>query len=123
MKNSIIFLSVDVTRAGEGQLEIMVNDGNLRNSVDMERTGVYRITFTPQEAGRQYVNINFNSEGVPGRHMFFNFKETSYDGFIACCWVPIFGVIEVMPDQEINEVQVLLRRGEHEVSAYKIMFQ
>ncbi|XP_056004559.1 filamin-A-like isoform X4 [Ostrea edulis] len=63
---SPVEFTIDVTRAGEGQLEIMVNDGNLRNSVDMERTGVYRITFTPQEAGRQYVNINFNSEGVPG---------------------------------------------------------
>ena len=61
-----LFWSVDVTRAGEGQLEIMVNKGNLQNSVEMERTGVYRISFTPEEAGRQFVNINFNEEELPG---------------------------------------------------------
>jgi hypothetical protein len=81
-------VSVDVTRAGEGQLEIMVNDGNLRNSVDMERTGVYKITFTPQEAGRQYVNINFNSEGLPGEQRnleaCLNFKEILILGFLKC---------------------------------------
>ncbi|XP_061194598.1 filamin-A-like isoform X4 [Saccostrea echinata] len=66
MVGSPVEFTIDVTRAGEGQLEIMVNNGNLRNTVDMERAGVYRITFTPEEAGRQYVNINFNSEGLPG---------------------------------------------------------
>lgn len=58
-----------MTRAGEGQLEIMVNKGNIRNSVDMERTGVYRISFTPEEAGRQYVDISFNEEALPGKTM------------------------------------------------------
>ncbi|XP_062567858.1 filamin-A-like isoform X3 [Saccostrea cucullata] len=66
MVGSPVEFTIDVTRAGEGQLEIMVNNGNLRNTVELERAGVYRITFTPEEAGRQYVNINFNSEGLPG---------------------------------------------------------
>nr|XP_034327978.1 filamin-C isoform X4 [Crassostrea gigas] len=66
MVGSPVEFTIDVTRAGEGQLEIMVNKGNIRNSVDMERTGVYRISFTPEEAGRQYVDISFNEEALPG---------------------------------------------------------
>ncbi|XP_078312683.1 filamin-A-like isoform X1 [Crassostrea virginica] len=66
MVGSPVVFTIDVTRAGEGQLEIMVNKGNLQNSVEMERTGVYRISFTPEEAGRQFVNINFNEEELPG---------------------------------------------------------
>lgn len=66
MVGSPVDFTIDVTRAGEGQLEIMVNKGNIRNSVDMERTGVYRISFTPEEAGRQFVDISFNDEALPG---------------------------------------------------------
>lgn len=66
MVGSPVEFTIDVTRAGEGQLEIMVNKGNIRNSVDMERTGVYRISFTPEEAGQQYVDISFNEEALPG---------------------------------------------------------
>ncbi|KAJ8309855.1 hypothetical protein KUTeg_011720 [Tegillarca granosa] len=60
---------IDVTRAGEGQLEIMVNNGNLPNNVEMERTGVYKISFVPIAAGIQTVDINFNKESIPGAPM------------------------------------------------------
>lgn len=54
-----------MSRAGEGQLQIMVNNGNLPNDVEMEGTGVYRIAFVPVEAGRQQVDISFNDEPLP----------------------------------------------------------
>ncbi|XP_076100089.1 filamin-B-like isoform X3 [Mytilus galloprovincialis] len=57
--------TIDVTSAGEGQLEIMVNNGNLPNTVEMENAGVYKIAFTPEQAGKQYVDINFNREPLP----------------------------------------------------------
>ncbi|KAK3094677.1 hypothetical protein FSP39_004809 [Pinctada imbricata] len=63
---SPVDFTIDVTRAGEGQLEIMVNNGNLPNTVDMETTGVYKISFVPEEDGVQTVHINFNSEALPG---------------------------------------------------------
>lgn len=62
----ICLFPVDVTRAGEGQLEIMVNNGNLPNTVEMESAGVYKIAFVPEQAGKQYVDINFNKEPLPG---------------------------------------------------------
>lgn len=44
----------------------MVNNGNLPNTVEMENAGVYKIAFTPEQAGKQYVDINFNREPLPG---------------------------------------------------------
>lgn len=47
----------------------MVNKGNIRDFVDMERIGVYRIFFIFEEAGRQYVDISFNEEVFLGKIM------------------------------------------------------
>ncbi|XP_076454335.1 filamin-C-like isoform X1 [Babylonia areolata] len=53
---------INVTAAGEGQLQIMVNDGNLANDVDSQETGVYLISFLPVEPGLQKVDILFNDD-------------------------------------------------------------
>lgn len=73
-------VTVDVTNAGEGQLEIMVNNGNLPNTVEMETAGVYKIAFVPEQAGKQYVDINFNREPLPGIYNFLrNIKFINYE--------------------------------------------
>lgn len=56
---------VDVRKAGEGQLEIMVNNGNLPNTVESDVTGVYRMSFVPEVVGTQTVDIIFNKEHHP----------------------------------------------------------
>ena len=58
-------ISVDVRNAGEGQLEIMVNSGNLPNTVESDEVGVYKISFVPETAGTQTVDIMFNKEAHP----------------------------------------------------------
>ena len=58
-------LPVDVRQAGEGQLQIMVNNGNLPNEVELPEPGVYEISFIPVEAGRHEVEISFNDETLP----------------------------------------------------------
>lgn len=63
--NTPVELTVDVTQAGEGQLEISVNRGTLPNSVKMLRKGVFLVTFTPQEPNMHTVEIKFNSEPLP----------------------------------------------------------
>ncbi|XP_067668834.1 filamin-B-like isoform X3 [Haliotis asinina] len=60
-----IVFSIDVSQAGEGQLQIMVNNGNLPNDVEMVQSGVYRISFIPVEPGVQTVDISFNDEPLP----------------------------------------------------------
>ncbi|KAL4220761.1 hypothetical protein ACF0H5_021155 [Mactra antiquata] len=60
-----IEFGIDVRKAGEGQLEIMVNSGNLPNTVESDETGVYRMSFVPEETGIQTVDIIFNKESHP----------------------------------------------------------
>ena len=73
--HSLTFLfwtyTVDVRQAGEGQLEIMVNNGNLPNTVESDVTGVYKLSFVPEEAGKQTVDIIFNTETHPGTFLCF----------------------------------------------------
>ena len=59
-------VSVDVHAAGEGQLQIMVNNGNIPNEVEAQDVGVYLIQFIPLEVGVQQVDILFNDEALPG---------------------------------------------------------
>ncbi|KAH3821514.1 hypothetical protein DPMN_123278 [Dreissena polymorpha] len=44
----------------------MVNSGTLPNTVESQETGVYKMSFTPEEAGQQKVEIIFNQEQHPG---------------------------------------------------------
>lgn len=61
-----LLFSVDVHAAGEGQLQIMVNNGNIPNEVKAQDVGVYLIQFIPLEPGMQQVDILFNDEALPG---------------------------------------------------------
>ncbi|XP_041369442.1 filamin-A-like [Gigantopelta aegis] len=63
--NRPIRFTIDVRKAGEGQLQIMVNSGNLPNEVELPETGVYEISFIPVEPGRHKVEISFNDENLP----------------------------------------------------------
>lgn len=54
-------------KAGEGQLQIMVNNGNIPNKVESREMGVYAIHFIPVETGPQKVDILFNEEPLPGK--------------------------------------------------------
>ena len=55
---------MDVRSAGEGQLEIMVNEGAVPNTVRGVGSppGVYRVSFMPLQAGPHVVSVCFNGE-------------------------------------------------------------
>ncbi len=53
---------VDVTAAGEGQLEIMVNRGAVPNTVRMLRKGVFIVSFVPRDARTHNIDVKFNGE-------------------------------------------------------------
>ena len=61
----LLFFAVDVTQAGAGQLEIMVNRGALPNTVKMLREGVYLVSFVPQDTCAHVVDIKFNGQLLP----------------------------------------------------------
>nr|KAI8751172.1 filamin-B [Biomphalaria glabrata] len=63
--NQPMHFTIDVGEAGEGQLQIMVNQGNTPNDVEAEGTGHYKIKFIPTVPGKQVVDILFNEKPLP----------------------------------------------------------
>lgn len=59
-------VTVDASQAGEGQLEISINNGRVPNKVEVLGGGKCLVTFTPQNAQPHFIDVKFNSEQVPG---------------------------------------------------------
>lgn len=57
---------VDASRAGEGQLEIAVNDGDVPNQVQVQGNGKCQVSFKPESTLPHVVDIKFNGQNVPG---------------------------------------------------------
>ena len=65
----LFFMSlVDVTQAGEGQLEISVNNGTVPNSVKNLQKGVYMVRFVPRELRSHLIEVKFNGELLPSKY-------------------------------------------------------
>jgi hypothetical protein len=60
-------ISVDGSRAGSGNLEILVNGGRVTSSVRALGGQRFVASFTPHETGIHTVQITFNNETVPGK--------------------------------------------------------
>lgn len=58
---------VDASQAGEGQLEISINEGQVPNHVQVVGGGRCLISFTPETPKPHYINIKFNGETVNGK--------------------------------------------------------
>lgn len=65
----IIYLSVvvDASQAGEGQLEIAVNDGEVPNQVQVLGNGKCTVSFKPESCIPHVVDIKFNRQNINGR--------------------------------------------------------
>ncbi|KAJ8309862.1 hypothetical protein KUTeg_011727 [Tegillarca granosa] len=59
-------LFIDVSQAGEGQLEIIVEcEGDtIPNTIKQEENGMFIVTFVPQRGGAHKVYLKFNEENV-----------------------------------------------------------
>lgn len=58
---------VDGSRAGSGNLEILVNGGRVTSAVRALGSQRFIASFTSHEAGKHTVQITFNGETVPGK--------------------------------------------------------
>ncbi|XP_013775194.1 LOW QUALITY PROTEIN: filamin-A-like [Limulus polyphemus] len=56
---------VDASQAGEGQLEISVNEGDVPNHVQVLGGGQCVVSFRPSNPGKHIVDIKFNGENIP----------------------------------------------------------
>lgn len=55
---------VDVSEAGDGELEIMVNRGMVPNTVRLLRDGLFQVSFVPRDPRPHLVDITFNQEAL-----------------------------------------------------------
>ena len=62
---------IDASSAGEGQLEIAINDGLIKNQVKQIKPGHYGVTFLPIKQDTYVVDVKFNHEIVPGILFYF----------------------------------------------------
>lgn len=60
---------MDASQAGEGQLEISVNDGKVPNQVQVLGNGRCLVSFRPETSGIHIIDIRFNGENVPGNYL------------------------------------------------------
>ncbi len=60
---------MDASNAGEGQLEIAVNDGEVPNQVQVLGNGKCLISFMPELVMPHVVDIKFNNENVVGKQL------------------------------------------------------
>ena len=60
-------LTIDASGAGEGKLEIAVNEGAVKNEVRQIKNAQYVVSFTPNKADTYVVDVLFNDEVVPGK--------------------------------------------------------
>ncbi|RZF46786.1 hypothetical protein LSTR_LSTR016057 [Laodelphax striatellus] len=68
---------VDASQAGEGQLEISINEGDVPNHVTVVGGGRCLISFTPEQAKPHLIDIKFNSETVSGCPFVCSVSDTS----------------------------------------------
>ncbi|KAG7199467.1 hypothetical protein KM043_014093 [Ampulex compressa] len=68
---------VDASAAGEGQLEISINEGEVPNHVQVVGGGRCLVSFTPEMAKPHYIDIKFNGEAVRGCPFICNVSDTS----------------------------------------------
>ncbi|XP_063983805.1 filamin-C isoform X1 [Diachasmimorpha longicaudata] len=68
---------VDASAAGEGQLEISINEGEVPNHVQVVGGGRCLVSFTPDIAKSHLIDIKFNGEAVPGCPFVCNVSDTS----------------------------------------------
>ncbi len=61
--------TIDASTAGEGQLEIAINDGLIKNTVKQIKPGHYMVAFNPTRVDIYVIEVKFNNEIVPGKHI------------------------------------------------------
>lgn len=76
---------IDISRAGVGQLEILVNDGQIACDVLSRSASQYEVTFLPRQGGSYQIDIRFNGLILPG-NLFLLFRS-SYRCFVGCPYV------------------------------------
>lgn len=81
--NDSFEFSVDASEAGEGQLEIAVNEGEIPNQVQVLNNGKCIVSFVPEESVPHMVDIKFNGHNVNGCPFIVEVLNNQHDAITA----------------------------------------
>lgn len=62
----LLFLAVDASQAGSGNLEITVNNGSVPCTVQKQDGRRFLASFVPQDSIPHIIRMKFNDRDVPG---------------------------------------------------------
>ena len=65
--NHPVEFTVDASKAGEGQLEVAINDGLVPNQVKALGSSKFLFTFLPKNGDPHIVSIKFNGQPLSGK--------------------------------------------------------
>lgn len=65
--NQTVLFTVDVSKAGVGQLEVKINEGSVPNQMKVLGNNEFQFTFLPISNERHYISITFNGEKLPSK--------------------------------------------------------
>ena len=77
--NNPVEFTVDASKAGEGQLEVAINDGLVPNQVKAMGNSKFLFAFTPTTNDPHVISIKFNGHQLPGKktHVFLSYQYHS----------------------------------------------
>lgn len=65
--NQEVEFTIDVSNAGEGQLQIEINNGQVHHQIHKIADRKFRVRFTPVARDRHLISIKFNDQQLPGK--------------------------------------------------------
>jgi filamin len=68
--NQPVEFTIDASKAGEGQLEVAINDGLVPNQVKALQKSKFLFTFIPLSNDPHILSIKFNEHELPGKSIF-----------------------------------------------------
>lgn len=74
---SFLFIPVEATNAGPGNLEVIVNNGKVPSSPQALGPSQYAISFVPKDAETHFIEIRFNGEPISGSPFICNVIDAS----------------------------------------------
>ncbi len=80
--NHPVEFTVDASKAGEGQLEVAINDGLVPNQVKALGNSKFLFTFTPKTNDSHVISIKFNGHQLPGKYFLSYRKHKSNKFFL-----------------------------------------
>ncbi|ESO03706.1 hypothetical protein HELRODRAFT_173407 [Helobdella robusta] len=109
--NRPVEFEIDATSAGQGKLEISVNDGNVPCMVDSQGGYRFRASFVPTEAIPHVVRLRFNGKEVSGSPWMVQVQNPAANAMVS------YNFSQNIVVNQVTELEVKLNSLDSEVTA------